>query len=259
MMIEIRNMRGVSPTEKLVLFALASHLPSIWPSQSTLAAETGLTRETINRTLRSLSGRDIIKTEPRISGNYEYKIAVPLSQTLDPEKVGHLKTPADGVTHDHRGVTHDHRGCDPRSQGVVILDHTKKQVKKQVKEEKGGADAPARKSRRKFTIPLDWTPSDAGKDYAKQKGATDEEIIHATGEFRAYWIDTSEKRDDSGWSRTWRSNCDRLARFGKLGGGGSGGGNRTAARGVVDVASEFLADLEGGGGFCENRSENRVH
>ena len=241
MLIKIRDKRDVSPTEKLVLFVLASHLPSIFPSQQLLADETGLARESVNRVIKRLAERGLVKIEARAGGNSHYHLSL-------------------------EGVTQDHTGCDARSQEVcatitpgVTHDHTKKQLKKQLKKEATKPAPSPRKSTRKYLIPQDWQPTVAGKNYAAEKGASDAEIINAIGEFRAYWLDTSQHRDEAGWSRCWRNNVEKLAGFGKWGRGGNGGGHRKPTGSLVDTALEFLAELEDDGGIREGRGAHQLH
>ena len=135
MLIKIRDMRDVSPTEKLVLFVLASHLPSIFPSQQLLADETGLARESVNRLIKRLAKRGLVKIEARAGGNSHYHLSL-------------------------EGVTQDHTGCDARSQGVcatitpgVTQDHTKKQTKKQTKKEKKKKQTKKEKKKKKTKKP----------------------------------------------------------------------------------------------------------
>jgi len=51
----IRDARGFSPTEKLVLYTVAAHSPNCFASYGRLAEETGLHRDTLKRTLKTLS------------------------------------------------------------------------------------------------------------------------------------------------------------------------------------------------------------
>lgn len=61
---------GLTPTQKLVLMAVtlrtnSAHDDSMWASQSTIAAEVGTTRETVNATLRLLEERGLLSRSPR--------------------------------------------------------------------------------------------------------------------------------------------------------------------------------------------------
>ena len=106
-----------SSTERVVLLALADHAgpgdnPQCWPSQGYLSNKCHLSRETINRTLRSLRDRGLVEAVRRKdSGGRDIGCIYRLITNL-------------GVTHDHTGVTHDHFGCDVGSQGGVTYDHT---------------------------------------------------------------------------------------------------------------------------------------
>ena len=152
----LRKVQGISPTQKLVLICLANHVGpdgTCWPSQSTVSEYSGLSRETINRTLGSLekqgiilsvqrrdqSGRDLAKTYilnlPKEKGTLTKSSP---GETEDQSGVtenhtggAKLTRGCDGKSHpiesrvsEHRGVTENHRGCDGGSQGGVTEDHT---------------------------------------------------------------------------------------------------------------------------------------
>lgn len=112
MIFAIRDLRGVTATEKLVLFALASHLPNIRVGQTRLAEETGVSRETISRCIRTLVAKKIIEKEE--GKNRILNINFLLQQ-------------------DPRVVTQDHNSCDGGSQLVVTENHIKNQIKIQDK------------------------------------------------------------------------------------------------------------------------------
>ena len=59
----VRDARGVTATEKLILFVLASHVDrrgDAWPPLERLAAETGRAVPTCQRTLTSLHAKGLI-------------------------------------------------------------------------------------------------------------------------------------------------------------------------------------------------------
>jgi DNA-binding transcriptional regulator YhcF (GntR family) len=112
MIFAIRDLRGVTATEKLVLFALASHLPNIRVGQTRLAEETGVSRETISRCIRALVAKKIIEKD---------------------EGKNRILTIKFLLQQDGRVVTEDHNGCDTGSQLVVTEDHIKNQLKIQDK------------------------------------------------------------------------------------------------------------------------------
>jgi DNA-binding transcriptional MocR family regulator len=60
---------GLPANEKLVLILLSDHADDetgkCWPSQNYIARRSGLTRETINRTMKRLSNKGLIRIEHR--------------------------------------------------------------------------------------------------------------------------------------------------------------------------------------------------
>lgn len=102
----------VPPTTKLVLLKLADNSNDdgyCWPSQSTIARHTGLTRETINRHIRKLRHEGLVEIRHRM----EDGVSLP----------NHYRLNLGGV------VTENHRGCDGESQGVVTENHTEPSVR----------------------------------------------------------------------------------------------------------------------------------
>ncbi|MHB1758233.1 MAG: helix-turn-helix domain-containing protein [Leptospirillum sp.] len=64
----LREVRGISPIQKLILICLADQAGpngTCWSSQSTVAEYSGLSRETINRSLSKLEKRGIIRSLQR--------------------------------------------------------------------------------------------------------------------------------------------------------------------------------------------------
>jgi hypothetical protein len=114
---------GITPTQKLVLIHLADHHNEehgfAWMGQTRLADVTGLTRETINRTLQALETDGWLTSieQPRLdSGRATTKHYV-LRFDRAPVVIGGRqvgKPPSSHVTQDHTvHVTQDHRNLEP--------------------------------------------------------------------------------------------------------------------------------------------------
>jgi len=88
----VANAKGLTPTEKLVLFIMAEYSNaeggSIYPSQKTIAIKSGLSRKTVNRTLSKLNERGVItQLEKRAArGQHFYKINL---DALEPITIKH--------------------------------------------------------------------------------------------------------------------------------------------------------------------------
>ena len=80
--LQIRRMELPS-SEKLTLFILASHLPNVFPSTTTLANETGLSRRTIQTCLNNLREKKIITWE-NTNGANRYKILIENDSVVQP-------------------------------------------------------------------------------------------------------------------------------------------------------------------------------
>ena len=119
----------LSSTEKLVMLALADHAndegKSIYPSQDRLAMKTGLSRETINRHVKRLIQKGIIRKI-----GYRGDRANVLEVEIVVES---LLTRCDGESHlPQEGVTEDHTRCDGESQAGVTEDHTNHHINHQL-------------------------------------------------------------------------------------------------------------------------------
>jgi biotin operon repressor len=119
----IRDLRGVTATEKLVLYALAAHLPRVFPSQSLLAAETGLGRQAVNATIQKLVARGLLIVTARAAGQGNEYAFSPAMTAGDP-------------------VVLDDTPCRPGRHPLsltttppVVQDDTKKQTKIQTKKQ----------------------------------------------------------------------------------------------------------------------------
>lgn len=79
--VELALLAGVSPTEKLVLAAIALHTDSqgvAWPSKERLAQITGLTPRGVRKALARLEERGYLKTTPRAGSSNLYQLNVSL-------------------------------------------------------------------------------------------------------------------------------------------------------------------------------------
>lgn len=117
----IRDLRGVTATEKLVMFALAAHLPRVFPSQSLLAEETGLGRQAVNGTIQKLVARGLLIVTARAAGQgNEYAFSPAM-------------TAADPVVLDDTPCRPGRHPLSSRTTPPVVQDDTKIQVKIQDK------------------------------------------------------------------------------------------------------------------------------
>ena len=154
----LRMVRGLSPTQKLILICLGNHAGpdgKCWPSQAVISEYTELSRETINRNLLELEKKGLIRSVKRrdaagrdLSKTYLLNLAMAgvtqdhtgmanrqggVTENHTQEKQGVLQpSPLSGakslgVTQDHTGVTESLRGCDGESHPGVTQDHTSKE------------------------------------------------------------------------------------------------------------------------------------
>jgi biotin operon repressor len=154
----LRKVRGLSPTQKLILICLGNHAGpdgNCWPSQSVISEYTELSRETINRNLSELEKKGIIRSVHRqddagrdLSKTYFLNMDSPgvtadhtgMSNPQGGETEDHTyknQEPSEhkqenaakmlGVMQNHTGVTESHRGCDAESHTGVTEDHTSKE------------------------------------------------------------------------------------------------------------------------------------
>ena len=154
----LRMVRGLSPTQKLILICLGNHAGpdgSCWPSQGVISEYTELSRETINRNLLELEKKGLIRSVKRrdaagrdLSKTYLLNLAMAgvtqdhtgmanrqggVTENHTQENQGVFQpSPLSGakslgVTQDHTGVTESLRGCDGESHPGVTQDHTSKE------------------------------------------------------------------------------------------------------------------------------------
>ena len=120
--LQIRSLELPS-SEKLTLFILASHLPNVFPSTTTLANETGLSRRTIQTCLNNLRAKKIITWE-NTNGANRYKILIENDSVVQPLH-NHWETVAQPLGND----------CTTVVQPLHTKKQTNKQTKKQIKKE----------------------------------------------------------------------------------------------------------------------------
>lgn len=96
-------------------------------------------------------------------------------------------------------------------------------------------------------LPEDWIPTDKDREYAREKGMTDDEIDHFAAEFRDYWIAaTGRSATKINWPATWRNRVRRLAEQGRIGRRGDGGkpvsmGSHGKAVSYAEVAAQLAS------------------
>lgn len=183
---------GLHPTDKLVLILIANCVNDSdgygYPSQRYLAERTGLTRETVNRSVLRLveSGHLQVTHQYRENGGKRSNIY-------------HV-----GGAH----VTQDHIGSDAGSHTHVTQDHMKEtEVSKRNKKQRESASRASR-------LPDDWQLPDEWELWAKAE-RPDLHPKSVAAAFKDYWVSVSgsraTKRD---WFAVWRNWIRREAKVG---------------------------------------------
>lgn len=120
----LRKVRGLSPTQKLILICLGNHAGpdgTCWPSQSVISEYTELSRETIYRNLSDLEKRGLIRSIHRrdqsgrdLSKTYVLNL---------PKEEGSRTEPSPGETESLRGETQDLTGGAKLTRGGDAKSH----------------------------------------------------------------------------------------------------------------------------------------
>ncbi len=116
----LRDVKDVTPTQKLILIGLGNHVGpdgSCWPSQALIAKYTGLSREAINRNLNDLERRGVIQSKRnKDDAGRDISKTYILPVRSEPESKNMVKI---------QGVTENHTGG-ANTQGGVTENHTHK-------------------------------------------------------------------------------------------------------------------------------------
>jgi DNA-binding transcriptional ArsR family regulator len=203
---------GLPATDKLVLIALASRAGhqgaaagTCYPSQGTIAADTGLSRRTVNRSIKRLLEAGLVKALGGGAASGE-RITYRL---LKGETQDHTPT-----TENHTPTTQDLRGYDTGSQGVrtsgvggTTQDPTKgtsKRTKKRATE----AGSRARAHEAEAPLPDDWTPTREQIHWAETHYLDYDLAVDQAEAFKAYFTagrGRNEQRTARGWKASLQS------------------------------------------------------
>lgn len=89
MLIVLRTLTSLTPTEKLVLVAMGAYADdaggNVWPSQATLAKETSLTDRTVRKTLANLVRRGFLEVVEHAAARRSTRYRIVLDSLLRPE------------------------------------------------------------------------------------------------------------------------------------------------------------------------------
>ncbi|WP_366145158.1 helix-turn-helix domain-containing protein [Maricaulis sp.] len=214
---------SLNATDLRVLIALASFANArtreCFPSQSHLARELGLTRQTVNRAVKRLVGNEWITSEPQIlprrgrTAN-RYSIRLPGKEKVRHGDVDGRDTPP---VADKQTAQKEQRKIIINQQYPRALDEN-------------------------------WKPDSAEHELAiSNLGFTNEEFEDATREYRAYWRDRSHQPggQKSDWKSHFRSYLRRIAnvwRTSRPSGPKHPGRGRQRASGFADVAARIIRD-----------------
>lgn len=180
----------ITATEKLILLALADHSDDTgycWPGQKGLAVKCGVSRETVNRTIKSLESKGKLQIIQQFDN-----LDRPMANRYQ------LGSKQGGM------VIDDHRGSDFKSQGYVTQDHTNLSEEESVIEPKReSAPAALPRPRSKGVLPDSFFLTETAREFFKDHnpiGDADREFEkfvayhQAKGTVMANW--------DAAW-RTW--------------------------------------------------------
>lgn len=209
------SVRGLSPSEKLVLLSLANYANKedrCWPRQDSIAEETELSSRTVWAALKSLADKGVIQREARKRSDG--------TRTTDVFTLNMDGDPVAIASNSSRNP------CEVQSQPlrkpvatVATLTTFEPSIEPSIDEPLEAALAaapPHRPPKRGTRLPEDWQPNPDDIAFA-QPHLTGHEIANEAARFRDYWI---AKAGAGGvkldWSAVWRnwirSNCDRTRR-----------------------------------------------
>jgi DNA-binding MarR family transcriptional regulator len=234
--------QGVSPSEKLLLLALANYADAdgeCWPSQTTLTFDTGLSERTIRTALASLESAGLLSRERRSRPNGS-RTSDLITLTL-PENIAARSDKPTGK------LRQAYRQSSPNLPATAAPPTTFEPSEEPSVEPLEAAQAqPQAKPDPKGTrLPDEWTPQLSEVAFAKQQGMTLEEITLEADKFRDFWCakpGAGGRKSD--WSATWRNWCRNRRSSASVAGGARSGGY---GQGPSDFAS-IIAERRGRSG-----------
>jgi hypothetical protein len=231
--------QGLSPSEKLVLLALANFADAdgrCWPSQARLAHDTGLTDRQVRRVFVSLIAAGVMTKKHRRRAD-GYRASDMITLTIFQDTMSSKGKP-------YRTFQDDLTGhLEPILPDTVSYPTTlEPSVEPSVEPLEAAQAQPTAKGSR---LPDDWTPDSGGYAFAIAQGMTDEETSREADQFRDYWRAKpgagGRKLD---WAATWRNWCRNRRTGSRVAGGARSGGY---GQGVTDFAS-IIAERRGRAG-----------
>ncbi len=237
-MVAVWNLEGLTPTEKLVALCIADfgdQENKCWPSQALISKRCGISRETVNRTIKRLSDKGVVKIQHRIDGKGQlsnvYFLAVSCGVTEDHRGCDERS---------HRGVTEDHRGCDVGSHRGVTEDHTEP-TNEPTNEEYTPPLVPpeGEKPKRKTQFPKNFELTPKHVATAQRHGVRDPTA--AWEHFRAHH--EAKGSTMANWDRAWVTWCINDRKFGN--GTRQCGDPVAGAARLLGLTGETMADQFG--------------
>lgn len=181
-------LQGVSPSEKLVLLALANYADEngrSYPSQRRLAADTGLTDRTIRKVLTDLEGRGLLGRMERLRSDGSRSSDI-ITLCLDAPISGGAEIISGGVRKPLPG------GAETASALTTFEPSSNPE----------GTDVPSHKARKATRrCPADWSPSVADLAAVATEGFSPGEIDRELAKIRDHHFRTAH----SDWSAVFRN------------------------------------------------------
>lgn len=236
--------RGLSPSEKLVLLALANFANErmqCWPSQDRLAEDTELGSRTVWGALKGLEAHGLLTRTSRKRDDGTRTTDV---FTLDFGTAQPVAIPAKPTR----------KSCEVQSQhlrepvaAVATLTTFEPSVNHQKEEPVEAASSAARAKRRSRMCPAEWVPSPADLAVGAGEGLTPGEMERELAKFRDYEFRTPHSQ----WSatfRTWlRNAAERKPANVRTGSHHPAPSSRAAGRGIwAEIAAKERAEGIGG-------------
>lgn len=235
--------QGVSPSEKLVLLALANFADGdnrCWPSQARLAHDTGLTDRQIRRVFVSLIEAGLMNKAHRRRAD-GYRASDMITLTISPDKKSTKEKP-------YRTFEADLTGHLEQFSPDTVSDLTTLEPSVEPSEnifEAAQAQPKAKPPPQGTRLPDDWTPAETDYAFAFSQGMNPEEINLEADKFRDFWrAKPGAGGRKSDWPATWRNWCRNRRSGPRVAGGSRSGGY---GQGSTDFAS-IIAERRRGAG-----------
>lgn len=205
------KMRGLSPTEKLTLIALANYADEneqCWPSNRRLTEDTGLSERTVRDTIKALGARGLLTKTERLRPNGSRATDVVTLQlggatvAPHPETGGAALAPQEGATV-AGGVGQPLPGG-----GATVAPLTSFEPSVEPPKKKEGANAPSVRATKR--CPPDFIPSQGAIDVGKGEGLSPREIEREIAKFRDSTFGTPRSDWDATLKNWFRKAAEQL-------------------------------------------------